>query len=176
MDWTTQDSRSSFSNGSWIQSYAQYESLSQPGMYNQVTCNVGYESKKSQASQIDIGTFFGPSIAVSATGEAKWNSYGTPLPAEIPEDLQFQRSTEPGSYATNAISGAKSSQRCRAETTIYQTIAEGVPKTQELSDRYFNAMKEMPEFTVYTGFRIWKKTSKADYQKSADGPGVSYKF
>ena len=87
MDWTTQDKRSSFSNGSWIQSYAEYESPSNPGMYNQVTCNVSFNSKESKASEIEIGNSYGSSIQVSATGEAKWNSIGTPLPDDIPKDV-----------------------------------------------------------------------------------------
>ena len=32
IEWTTQDSKSSFTNGAWIQSYAEYEDAANPGM------------------------------------------------------------------------------------------------------------------------------------------------
>jgi hypothetical protein len=50
VQFTTQDKKSSFKNGSWIQSYAQFEDPNKPGTYTAVTCNVGYDSGNSKAS------------------------------------------------------------------------------------------------------------------------------
>ena len=78
----TYDNKSSFKNGSWIQSYAQYEEPSKPGTYSAVTCNVGYDSGNSKASGsgISVGSFYGDSIAVADTQEVKWDEIGTPWP------------------------------------------------------------------------------------------------
>ena len=56
---------------------------------------------------------------------------------------------------------------------MYATTAGEAP-LKELNEGYFTALKEYPVSTVYTGFRMWKKNSKKDYQKSADAGGVVY--
>ena len=84
-------------NYSWIQSYAQMEDPANPGLYLQATCNVGYTPNQEAASgsSIVIDTFYGAdSITVEAIPEGMWNSYGTPLPEEIPSDLLYQRVDE----------------------------------------------------------------------------------
>ena len=105
-------------------------------------------------------------------GEAKWNSYGIPLPETVPKEIQWQQVEEQfakqyGSYATNSVDGMKSSQKCTVWAPMYSTKA-GEAQLKELNDGYFNALKEYSESTIYTGFRMWKKNSKSDYQKSAD--------
>ena len=50
----------------------------------------------------------------------------------------------------------------------------GNPELKEFNDQYYKSYKENPETMIYTGFRIWKKNSKADYTASADGGGVIY--
>ena len=55
-------------------------------------------------------------------------------------------------------------------------MKDGKPGLKELNDSYFNTYKEDPDGLVYTGFRIWKKNSKADYTSSADAAGVNYQL
>ena len=53
-----------------------------------------------------MGNFYGEdSITVEAVSEGKWDSYGTPLPEDVPSDLLYQKVAEEfaeqfGSYAT----------------------------------------------------------------------------
>ena len=96
VQFTTQDKKSSFKNGSWIQSYAQFEDPKKPGTYAAVTCNVGYDSGNSKASGsgVSVGSFYGDSIAVADMGEAKWDSIGTPFSSEFPAELLWQEADD----------------------------------------------------------------------------------
>ena len=79
-------------NYSWIQSYAQMEDPANPGLFLQATCNVGYSPNQEAPADnaIVVNTFYGEnSITVEAVPEGVWDSYGTPLPEEIPSDLLY---------------------------------------------------------------------------------------
>ena len=67
LSWTTSNAVEAIPELSWIQSYAQFEDHNNPGKYMQATCNVGYDPEKREASgsAIDVGTFYGESIAVA---------------------------------------------------------------------------------------------------------------
>ena len=96
VQFTTYDTKSSWKNGSWIQSYAQFEDPKNPGMWSGVTCNVGFDSGNSKASgsAVSIGSSYGSSLAVSETGEVKWDAIGTPYPEELPAELLWQEADD----------------------------------------------------------------------------------
>ena len=80
LTWVTQGNIE-FPTYSWIQSYAEFEDPENPGVYSSVTCNVGFNPSDSYAETVRVGNFLGDSIAVGEVG-GKWDSYGTPAPAE----------------------------------------------------------------------------------------------
>ena len=149
-------------NYSWIQSYAQMEDTANPGLYLQVTCNVGYtpSQKSAPSEQIVIGNFYGEdSITVEAIPEGKWDSYGTPIPEDVPVELLYQKVDEElaeqfGSYATGLAEGAAASQVCTAWAPMWGMNGTE-PISKEMNDFYFENYKTLKEFKIDTGFRIW---------------------
>ena len=58
----------------------------------QATCNVGYDPEKREASgsAIDVGTFYGESIAVADIElHQNWESYGAPFLVDIPQKIYW---------------------------------------------------------------------------------------
>ena len=50
------------------------------------------------------------------------------------------------------------------------------PINKEMNDNYYENYKTLKEFKIDTGFRIWKRATKSNYWKAADGGSITYKF
>ena len=126
-------------------------------------------------------TFLGPeSLTVEAIPEGKYDSYGTEFPEEVPRALLYQiadleSAKRFSGYDTDKEPDVISSQQC----TIWAPIwiqKDGKAELPELNAKYLSDYKNNKEFKVDTGFRIWKRATKSNYWKAADGGSVTYKF
>jgi len=56
-----------------------------------VTCNVGYIPDDDYAENASVGNFYGDSLSPNDFQAGKFDTYGTPIPADIaPPELLYQ--------------------------------------------------------------------------------------
>ena len=96
---------------------------------------------------------------MEAIPEGKWDSYGTPIPEDVPVDLLYQKVAEDiadlsGSYATGIAEDAEASQVCTTWAPMW-AMNGTEPVSKEMNDFYFENYKTLKEFKIDTGFRIW---------------------
>ena len=174
--WKTSNDRDSFPEYSWIQNWVQWEDKENPGQYLSATCNVGFDPRASAAETIVINNFYGAPIDSLNVRNGKWDSYGTPIPADIaPPQLLWQQvdRKEVGdaawieSYKTSYDKGSSSEQLCTMWKPSWIST-NGVPDVPELNEGYHQWMKEEGSIETKTGFRMWARAFQEDMLVNED--------
>jgi len=140
------------------------------------TCNVGFDPRASAAETIVINNFYGAPIDSLNVRNGKWDSYGTPIPADIaPPQLLWQQvdRKEVGdaawieSYKTSYDKGSSSEQLCTMWKPSWIST-NGVPDVPELNEGYHQWMKEEGSIETKTGFRMWARAFQEDMLVNED--------
>lgn len=178
--WRTNNDRVEFPAYSWIQSWAQWEDPENPGQYQSVTCNVGFEPKRRAARTVEVGNFYGDSIDANEVRNGKYDSYGVPIPELIaPPDLLWQSVLESeGDAAWEEAYGTTNSENSSSQLcTVWKPSwiqVNGVPPVPELNEIYHSLIKEYTSFETQTGFRMWNRAFHTDMQINENGGTFSF--
>ena len=154
-DWKVKSTKDKdFKARFWIQTYAQWEDLENPGKYAGVTCNVEYDND-DYSKEIVVDNFVNSdSLGIENEDIGKWSEVGT---NKAPDEFQLfgiDEANKSSAYATNYQKNGKGEQSCRALATIYSEKS-GEPVNEAINNFYW-AIKEENGLDIETGYRVYK--------------------
>jgi len=170
MGW--QNGGAKWSDGAWVQNFAQWPDPANPGKYFGMTCNAEYKRNDSYSKNVKVENMYGQdSLANADNGSGrKWDEYGlfAPVALFVADEVTPER-TYASSYASK-----KSYQACGAQAVLWQ-MEDDDDVDEDVNERYWD-IKNGPAIRITSGFRVWEKASDGSPKWKADAPEFSYQL
>ena len=180
-----------FNDGEWFSNYLQIEDPNVPGLFDSVTCNVEWDMSSQHTAKIrNYKGYQSLRNADDNNSNRKWNQIATD--DEITDqtglwslvgaytngwDSQYMSEKEPDRWNPDE-EWRRWNQDCYVTRTMYETVNGIAPNelTAQRNQEYLYNVEEEVEFTVYSGYRIYKQRGKDKAKKGDDRSPFQFKL
>jgi hypothetical protein len=176
IQWTTEKNGGTFDKGSYIQNWAQWESITFPGKYSGMSCSANYEDESTgTTSAIGVANYADvESIDNEAAAGKTWDGLETnPINWFKPEDDSHQIDN---TYARVYEKKNYSSQNCGAWALLHHTVDGEVPASHGGHAPMYWNFKNAGALGVQTGFRIYEDGYATEFESSGEAGEVQFDF